>query len=100
MRDISHDTSMAAMYRDDPAFATALLNDILKDGDAAELLVALRQMTQAFGGVSAVALAADLNPTQLYRTLSKEGNPSIKSLSGVLRAMGLRLAVEPIATAG
>jgi probable addiction module antidote protein len=99
MRDISHDAAMAEMLRDDPAFATALLNDILKDGDASELLVALRQMTQAFGGVSAVALAADLNPTQLYRTLSKEGNPSIKSLSSVLRAMGLRLAVEPLVAA-
>jgi probable addiction module antidote protein len=100
MTDVSHDLAMAEALREDPALAVDLLNDILKDGDASELLVALRQMTQAFGGVSAVALAADLNPTQLYRTLSKEGNPSIRSLSGVLRAMGLRLAVEPIATAG
>jgi probable addiction module antidote protein len=96
MKDRSHDEAMAQMYREDPAYAIALLNTILDDGDQAELLIALRQMTKAFGGVPAVAEKAQLNTTQLYRTLSPEGNPALASLSAILKAMGMRLAVQPI----
>jgi DNA-binding phage protein len=53
---------------------TQVINDILADGDQAELLIVLRQMAQAFGGVQAVAEQAHLNPPQLYRTLSPKGN--------------------------
>lgn len=96
MKDRAHDTAMAEAFRKDPGYAVELLNSILEDGEQAELLIALRQMTEAFGGVSEVAKSAELNPTQLYRTLSEKGNPKVKSLAAVLRAMGLRLAVQPI----
>ena len=87
---------MAELFRDDPAFATKYLNDVLYDGDQADLLIALRQLAQAFGGVPAIAEKAQLNATQLYRTLSAEGNPELRSLTAVLKAMGMRLAVQPI----
>ena len=80
MRSKPHDDAMAELYRKDPAFALEMINGILEDGDQAELLVVLRQMTEAFGGVQAVAERAQLNPTQLYRTLSVEGNPALNSL--------------------
>jgi probable addiction module antidote protein len=96
MKDRSHDDAMADLFRDDPATAAATLDAILADGDQGELLVTLRQMAKAFGGVSAVARSAELNPTQLYRTLSKKGNPELRSLNAVLRTMGLRLAVQPL----
>ncbi|GAB1388056.1 MAG: hypothetical protein AMXMBFR78_07440 [Rubrivivax sp.] len=86
---------MAALYRSDPTLALDIINDILADGDQAELLIVLRQMAQAFGGVQAVAEQAHLNPTQLYRTLSPKGNPALSSLSAILKAMGMRLAVQP-----
>jgi probable addiction module antidote protein len=95
MRDRDHDEAMAELFEKDPAYALTLLNGILEDGDQGELLVALRQMAKAFGGLQSVAEKAQLNPTQLYRTLSAEGNPALSSLSAILRAMGLRLAVEP-----
>jgi len=44
-----------------------------------------------------VAEQANLNPTQLYRTLSPKGNPALSSLTAILKAMGLRLAVQPLA---
>src|SRR3546814_16799833 len=90
---ISNEIAMAELYRNEPAFAIDVINYILKDGEQAELLTVLRQMTQAFGGVQAVAEQAQLNPTQLYRTLSPKGNPALSSLSAILKAMGLRLAV-------
>lgn len=96
MRDRPNDEAMAELLQEDPAYALALLNSILEDGDQGELLIVLRQMTKAFGGVQTVAEKAHLNPTQLYRTLSEEGNPALSSLTAILRAMGLRLAVERI----
>ena len=95
MRTRPHDDAMAELYRSDPALALEVINGILADGDQAELLIVLRQMTQAFGGVQAIAEQAHLNPTQLYRTLSHKGNPALSSLSAILKAMGMRLAVAP-----
>lgn len=97
MRSRPNDEAMAELYRSDPAFALEVINDILEDGDQAELLTVLRHLTHAFGGVQAIAEKAHLNPTQLYRTLSPKGNPALSSLSAILRAMGLRLAVRSLA---
>jgi probable addiction module antidote protein len=96
MRDRAHDEAMAEIYREDPAYAVQLLNSILEDGDQSEFLIALRQMAKAFGGVQTVAESAHLNPTQLYRTLSPGGNPALSNFSAILKAMGLRLAVQPL----
>jgi probable addiction module antidote protein len=96
MKDRSHDDAMAELFRTDPSTAAATLDAILVDGDQGELLVTLRQMAKGFGGVPAVAKAAELNPTQLYRTLSATGNPELRSLNAVLKTMGLRLAVQPL----
>lgn len=96
MRDRRHDAAMAAVLRKDPAYAVQLLNGILQDGDQGELLVALRQMSKAFGGVAKVVQGARINGTQIYRTLSASGNPQVRSLSAILKTMGLRLAIEPI----
>jgi len=95
MKSRPHDEAMAELYRNDPALAADLINSVLEDGDQAELLIALRQLTLAFGGVQSVAAQARLNPTQLYRTLSPTGNPALSSLTSILKAMGLRLAVQP-----
>ena len=94
MPTINHDETMAQVFREDPAYALDLLNSVLEDGEPGELLIALRQMTKAFGGVAAVAEKAQLNQTQLYRTLSADGNPALSSLAAILKAMGLRLSVE------
>jgi probable addiction module antidote protein len=90
---------MAEVFRNDPAYAVEMLNSILEDGDQGELLIALRQMAKAFGGMQVVAEKAQLNPTQIYRTLSAEGNPELTSISAILRAMGMRLAVERVKAA-
>ena len=94
MKDKTHDDAMAEVYRNDPAYAVQLLNAILADGDQSEFLIALRQMAKAFGGVQAVAEQAHLNPTQLYRTLSPDGNPALSNFSAILKAMGMRLSVQ------
>ncbi|MGY8565184.1 addiction module antidote protein [Paracidovorax citrulli] len=97
MRSRANDEAMAELYRSDPALALDVINSILADGTQAELMTVLRQLAQAVGGVQSVAEQAHLNPTQLYRTLSPRGNPALSSLTAILKAMGLRLAVQPLA---
>jgi len=67
MRSRPHDEAVAELYRSDPAFALQVINCILEDVNQAELLTVLSHMAQAFGGVPAI-----------------------------LKAMGLRLAVQPL----
>lgn len=98
MRDRTHDEAMADLYREDPAYALALLNSIFEDGDQSELLIALRQMAKAFGGVEVIAERAHLNPTQLDHALSPDGNPALNSVSAILKAMGMRFTVQALQT--
>jgi len=67
-----------------------------KDGDEGELLQALQRMSKAFGGVGEIADRAELNAKSLYRALSAQGNPEMKTLVAILKAMGMRLSVKPI----
>ena len=91
----NHDEATINSLRKDPQFAAEYLNAILEDGDQQELLTALRYLAAAFGGVPYLAEQAELNATTLYRTLSPRGNPELKSLLALLKALGLRLAVQP-----
>jgi len=63
-KDRSHDDAMAEIFREDPAYAGELLNSILEDGDPCELLIALRQMTQAFGGVASTDDQSEMTLTR------------------------------------
>lgn len=96
MKSRSHDDATTESFRRDPALAAAYLNDVLTDGDQEELMIALRRVSTAFGGVGEIAQQAELNAKTLYRTLSPKGNPELRSLTAILRAMGLRLAIEPL----
>ncbi|MES2758237.1 MAG: addiction module antidote protein [Pseudomonadota bacterium] len=92
----SHDDATTEMFQRDPALAAEYLTDVLANGDEADVMLALRALSAAFGGVQDIARRADSNPNTMYRTLSRRGNPSLKSLRAILGAMGLRLAVHPI----
>jgi probable addiction module antidote protein len=81
----------------DPEEAAACLEAALEDGDQAVLMLALRQVAQARGGVAPVARKATLTREATYRMLSERGNPAPSSLTAVLAATGLQLSVKPIA---
>jgi probable addiction module antidote protein len=66
-------------------------------GDPAGLLQALRNIAEARGGIARIAEKTGLNREALYRTLSRRGNPQLKSLAAILDATGLRLSVTPAA---
>ena len=44
MKDISHDEAMASMFKGDPEYAAAYVQQLLKDGDPFELEAAIRQL--------------------------------------------------------
>ena len=92
----SHEQATVESFRKDPRFAAEYLNAILEDGDQEELMLALRRIAEAFGGVPQLARSARLNANTLYRTLSSKCNPELKSLRAVLRAMGMQLTVRPL----
>jgi probable addiction module antidote protein len=96
MKSRPHDDATVESFRDDPELAAAYLNDVLVDGDQQELMIALRRVSTAFGGVGEIAQQAELNAKTLYRTLSPKGNPELRSLTAILRAMGLRLAIKSL----
>jgi probable addiction module antidote protein len=75
--------------------AAAYLNAAMEEGDRALFLLALRNVAKAQAGMATVAEKARLNRENLYRMLSKRGNPEINSIVSLLHSMGLRLTVEP-----
>ena len=56
-------------------------------------LLMLRAIAEAYGGLGAVAAQAGISRESLYRVLSPKGNPTLKTLAAVLRAIGLSLTV-------
>lgn len=73
--------------------AAAYLNAVLEYADEPVLMLAIRDVVDAYG-ISIVAESAGLNRESLYRMLSEQGNPRLSSLFAVLKSIGLRLAVE------
>jgi probable addiction module antidote protein len=59
-------------------------------------LIMLRAVAEAYGGLGAVAAQAGISRESLYRSLSPKGNPTLKTLIAVLKAVGLRLSVVPV----
>ena len=78
----------------DPQEAAHYINAALEDSQEM-FLVALRDVAEA-RQMSKVATEAGVSRESIYRMLSKTGNPTQGNLRGILKALGLRLAVEPI----
>lgn len=93
---ISHEETTIESFKKNPDYAAEYLNAVIENGDQEELMLALRRVASAFG-MRDVAETAQLNPKTLYRTLSPAGNPELRSFQAILGAMGMRLAVTPLA---
>lgn len=80
----------------DPAEAAAYIEAAIEQGDQGALMLALRHVAMAQGGIAALARRAKLTREAAYRILSQSGNPELRSLSAILAAAGLKLSVRPI----
>ena len=91
-RSAPYDDLLMEMLKDEER-ALAYLNAALDEQDPRVFLIALRNVTQAQGGIAKVAAHSGLNRESLYRALSNNGNPSVQTLAAVLGALGARLSV-------
>jgi len=92
---ISHDEALVRQLREDPDFAAEYLRAASNDADEPRvLLIALRRIAEARGGIAKIAKAAGVERESLYRALSPKGNPRLSTLAAVAKAMGLKLTVK------
>lgn len=97
VRSASHDQKVIERLRDDPGFASEYLKAAMDDEDEPRvLLIALRRIAEARGGIAKVARAAGVERESLHRALSRAGNPRFSTLAAVAKAVGLRLTVESV----
>ena len=92
---VSHDEWVVRELRRDPKFAVEYLKAAIEDTeDPQVLLIALRRIAEARGGIAKVAKAAGIERESLYRALSPRCNPGFSTLAAVTKAVGLKLTVE------
>ena len=92
---ISNDEAIIQELREDAEFAAEYLNAAIEDtAEPKVLLLALRQVVEARGGLAKVAKQAGVERESLYRALSAHGNPRLSTPLGVAKAVGLRLTVQ------
>lgn len=78
---------------DTPEAITVFVNEALKTDDAAYIAHALGVVARA-KGMAGIAREAGLSREQLYRTLSSEGNPTLKTTLAVMKALGISLTAD------
>jgi probable addiction module antidote protein len=90
-----HDEWLSEQLQD-LGFATQYLSAAAEDPEPAVFLSAMRNVAEARGGMAKIAKAAGLSRESLYRALSSRGNPSVKTFSALLKAMGFKMAISPL----
>lgn len=70
--------------------------DAFETGDAAYIAHAVGVVARA-KGMTELARQTGLSREQLYRSLSEEGNPTLRTMLAVMKALGVELSARPIA---
>lgn len=84
----------AAEYLDSEEMITEYLNLALEDGDPALISAALGDIARA-RGMSQLSRETGVTRDGLYKALSPTGNPSFSTVQRVVRALGLKVVVQP-----
>lgn len=77
-------------------YLSVALEEYEKDRDASSFLMALRDVTEARGGITQLAEKTHLNRQNLYKSLSSKGDPKLYTIETVLHGLGYRLSVVPL----
>lgn len=92
-----HFQEVVAEQLQDPKNIALYLKIAAADEDEGVFLLALRNVVLArCKSVADLAKKTNLNEQNLYRMLSKNGNPRFDSLRSVLRATGIEMDFHPI----
>ncbi|MDW7748679.1 addiction module antidote protein [Halomonas sp.] len=88
-----HDDAVIEMLRDDPDMACeylrAAFDELDEEGGESAFLMALRHVVEAQGGMAAVAERAKVSRESLYWALSPKGNPTLRTMTAVIKATGI-----------
>ena len=83
------------------AYLQVALEEFDQDGDTEHLMLALRNVAEARGGVPELARQVNMGKTSLYKALSEKGNPTLSTVNAILHGLGYRLSIVPsVAEAG
>ncbi|MBB4023245.1 putative addiction module antidote protein [Confluentimicrobium naphthalenivorans] len=69
------------------------MQDAMETGDAGYIAHALGVIARAHG-MSQIAKEAGLSQEALYKALSPDGNPTLSTLLGVMKALHIKLTVS------
>ena len=72
----------------------AYLEAVLEDGDPRLLAAAIGDIARA-KGMTEVARRTRLGRESLYKALSRDGNPELATVLKVIRALDLKLKIQP-----
>jgi len=75
-------------------YLQAALEEYQTDNNTEALLLAMRNVTEARGGMSQLSKQTKLNRESLYKTLSSRGNPKLQTFGALLNALGFRLSIH------
>lgn len=78
-----------------PKEAAGYLNAALDDGDIDGFLEALRNVVEAYGGMTKLAEKSSKGRSSLYKTMSTTGNPYLRNTNEILQSLGFHLSVMP-----
>jgi probable addiction module antidote protein len=90
-KSTSYQKFLIEQLRKDEAFREAYLNEALQDEDQRLILLAIRNVAQATGGMARLAKTTGLNRQNLYRTLSDAGNPTWERIEKIFDGLGYPL---------
>ncbi len=83
----------AAEFLTDAETIAGYLNEAFASNDPAEIAASIGTVARALG-MSKVARRAKVSRESLYRALSRNGNPELSTMIGVLHACGVTLAAK------
>lgn len=76
-----------------PEAELAYLQAAFEDGDPALIAAVIGDLARA-RGMAQIAKDAGLSRETMYKAFRREGNPTLETLTGVLRALGVKLAIQ------
>lgn len=78
---------------DSPEALAVFMADALETGDTAYIAKALGVVARA-KGMTELARETGLSREQLYRSFSERGNPTLKTMLAVMRALGVDMTAK------
>lgn len=78
------------------AYLDTAIEEYENDGDARSLLLAIKRVAEAQGGISKLAKETNLNRQNLYKIFNSKISPRFSTLSKILKALGYSLTIKKL----